>query len=1702
MAWSWDFGDGNTSTSKDPSNTYYTAGVYTVKLEVTFAGGGKITTTKTDYITVYKKPTANFTATNTSGCEDLPVSFTNQSTQGSGSIKSYFYDFGNTFSDTVQNPTHIYRTDGVFDVKLVIEDVNGCQDVKEIKTLVNVLPIPTANFTTGQQIGCSYPHQVTYINTTTANTTGSLTYAWDFGNGNYSTVRAPTTVYQAPSNYNVRLIATNALGCKDTAFKNSYIKVEVPKASFNSSSVVGCPPLMANFSNTSQPAGGNFKWSFGSVASSISADTSVVFNNSGNYTVKLVFTSPNGCKDSIIKTNHVQVSPAPNAKFSADDSTGCRAPHTVNFTSFSTAGATWEWVFGDGTISTQRNPKKIYLDTGKFTVSLKVTGTNGCSETHTGMQMIKVGPPRVDFKPSLEEGCAPLKVGFSNNTISYAPMASITYKFGDGNSSNLGFPNHTYNDTGVFLPWIYVTTDDGCTDSAFYDTVAVGMKPAANFMVDSTVGCRGLLQVKFTSLTNQGNIKADRFEWFPGTGVKLKGEVVDFVFTSASRFYDVLLVASHHGCPDSMEKQNLIQVLDPTAKFTKGSGGCNDDSVFFENTSFGGHNFRWFFGDGDSIETDSFIDVSHIYSPGNFNASLIVYDTLSRCYDTTDIDIIVESSDVLKFRSDTVGCTRSTVWFFDQTPGSTGWIWKVGDAEICSTRNCQIYFDQPGWKDVTYSAIVQGCRYTTIKKSYVHIYGPQFDLLSPSDPICAPELLNVVTRIGGERPIEPNSSTLMVSTFNQFIEIRKGFPDTIPYYFDKPIIPQDSVYLFRYSAYDTAGCFNYALDTFRVYRPDAAFVHERRATCVGDLQYFEATVLDSSSPQPYQFQWEYGDGYRETFDSTSTYHTYKNDSSYTVNLIAYDGIGCSDTVTQTLNIDVRNIKAAFVASDTFKLCPPLVVKFIDSSTNTYNGINSWNWTLGDGIAGNAPAPIKAYLEPGVYDISLKVTDTLGCTDSIYKKAYIELQGIKVNYEIDTNYGCNPLSVNVTSVALGQAEIAWNMRDGSAVVDSMNFTHVFTKAGDFVPSVFVKDVKGCQYVLTAKDTIKVAPTPNANFSVVPSCFGIPTAFINLSNEYGDTVSYDWYFSPTDSSSDFEPSFVFATIDQNPVLLKATSIKGCVDTITVNALISDPQGYLKLPAGFACATDSVELELVNTGIGKVTDVVWNYDDGKFESRTDSIVKHAYLNKGYYLPNLTFLNEYGCRGKVLPKDTVLIGDNFAPVTSSIYRSSVDDNFQTSTLFEANKSIDFEKYIIQRWSPSGRFDSIAQRLNPLDTLFLDAVPTLKTPYSYRVITKNLCGYYTDTSNIIPHTTVELTASTADDASYLEWTPYAGYPVQRYEIWRLNPGIGFEKLKEVGGNTFQTSDSNISCNTGYYYQVQAVGANPFQLSFSDTSGAIPNYIPYVPSNELFSASIDAPSENLVKWSSSTGGRAPVRYYILERSRNGIDYNEADRFDPFTSYYFDRLDSASIRSYYYRTIVEDTCGFKSEPSNYGRTMLLTATVDDLDQPQLSWSKYEYWDEGVDFYDIEIYEGNTFVYVATVDGLTTSFIDDITAPNTRPDYCYRITARSTADGGKTSRSSIACAPVKSRIFVPNAFRPFGGIKENSHFYAKGMYIYEFHMDIYDRWGKRVFSSDSMDEGWDGKIDGVEAPLGVYVYKIDYRGVDKEFELLSGNFILLR
>src|SRR6185437_4188887 len=96
---------------QNPAVTYFTPGTYTVKLTAT-NGSGSNSITKTAYITVLANPTAAFTSTTPTGCFPLPVTFTDLSTPGSGTLTSWLWDFGDGNTSTDQNPSHTYMVSG------------------------------------------------------------------------------------------------------------------------------------------------------------------------------------------------------------------------------------------------------------------------------------------------------------------------------------------------------------------------------------------------------------------------------------------------------------------------------------------------------------------------------------------------------------------------------------------------------------------------------------------------------------------------------------------------------------------------------------------------------------------------------------------------------------------------------------------------------------------------------------------------------------------------------------------------------------------------------------------------------------------------------------------------------------------------------------------------------------------------------------------------------------------------------------------------------------------------------------------------------------------------------------------------------------------------------------------------------------------------------------------------------------------------------------------------------------------------------------------------------------------------------------------------------------------------------------------------------------------------------------------------------
>ena len=140
--WSWDFGDGTGSAAQNPNHTYTLPGTYTVSLTATNAQGSD-TKTVTDYVnvTLPTSPTADFSATPTSGSTPLAVSFTDSS---SGNPTGWSWDFGDGSTSTAQNPNHTYTSAGTYTVSLTASNLAGSDTKTRVDYITVTQPPPPA----------------------------------------------------------------------------------------------------------------------------------------------------------------------------------------------------------------------------------------------------------------------------------------------------------------------------------------------------------------------------------------------------------------------------------------------------------------------------------------------------------------------------------------------------------------------------------------------------------------------------------------------------------------------------------------------------------------------------------------------------------------------------------------------------------------------------------------------------------------------------------------------------------------------------------------------------------------------------------------------------------------------------------------------------------------------------------------------------------------------------------------------------------------------------------------------------------------------------------------------------------------------------------------------------------------------------------------------------------------------------------------------------------------------------------------------------------------------------------------------------------------------------------------------------------------------------------------------------------------------
>ena len=375
----WDFGDGNTSTSQNPTHYYSPLGPWNVCLTVTDANG--CDSSWCQWITVGCAATscdATFTHTNIT-CDS--IWFVPAST---GSQYAYYWDFGDGNTSTQSSPAHTYGADGIYIVELVIADtVSGCNAsyLYTISIDCNYSPC-TTNGAFAWNID-STNCNVNFVSTAFGGTP-PYTYYWNFGDGNTSTSPNPTHNYPNNSVWTPCLTITDANGCDTTICQVVTVGCSPTScdATFTFTNITCDSIWFVPASTGSQYA---YYWDFGDGNTSTQPSPTHVYAANGYYIVELVISDTvAGCNSSFIYTIYIDCIYSPcttNGAFAWNvDSSNCN----VNFVSTAFGGTppyTYYWQFGDGNTSNSPNPTHQYPNNSTWTPCLTITDANGCDTT-------------------------------------------------------------------------------------------------------------------------------------------------------------------------------------------------------------------------------------------------------------------------------------------------------------------------------------------------------------------------------------------------------------------------------------------------------------------------------------------------------------------------------------------------------------------------------------------------------------------------------------------------------------------------------------------------------------------------------------------------------------------------------------------------------------------------------------------------------------------------------------------------------------------------------------------------------------------------------------------------------------------------------------------------------------------------------------------------------------------------------------------------------------------------------------------------------------------------------------------------------------------------------------------------------------------------------------------------------------------------
>ncbi|MDA8670201.1 PKD domain-containing protein [Flavobacteriales bacterium] len=1305
----WTISNGATSNLYSPVFNLNTVGFYDLNYIAETSAGCK-DSMKTSF-EVLAPPTASYSVPD-SGCGPLLVDFTNNST---GKYVDYLWDLGfenhlgtdSISTDTVPSdqsyPASLYF-DTTYYSSLTVTNVCG---VATQNTEIISMPMPVSRFGLLSNVGDCLSGSVTLAN----NSYGLPdAYYWDFGDGTFGT-NSDTIFdhYYAPGNgnsfFNIVMSVTNECGT-DTTTETVTIAPSNLVAFFSVDTTVGCVPFTVDFNQFTVNGSNNQSWDFDDGNFSNLYSPSHTFTDSGTYQVSLAVS--NACNfDTAYKT--IRVNSSPNIEFNVIDDTLC-AGSVFQFNNLSDNGISNNWDFGDSTYSYITNPTHIFTDSGNFRVILTGSSlTNNC-EAYDSVDLVVLPYPVITATSDTSNGCIPLPVNFSStvNSVGY-----YLWDFGDGNTSTVDNPTHTYTSDGYYSVNVRFEDFSGCVDSFDFDIIPHPV-PSPSFIPIQLDTC--VLPINYNFQNN--SIGASSYNWDFGDGNNSINTLPDNSYVSSGNYTIKLVASNTYGCSDSITSSIFVKPVTNAQFNAVPLDTCKLPANYsLVNNSTGSIAYIWDFGDGS---TSNLPNLNHSYSSdGNYQISLISMNSFG-CFDTSYVDINVLPVPSLGFNYTQLDtCSVPSNFSFQNTStGGNSYLWDFGDGLFSPVYSPLHTFSSDG----TYNVKISGS----------NIFGCSDSLVQPV--IVNPIPVAQFTAIQLDTCVIPASFSLVNSSvgaiFNSW-DLGNG--------------ASSNSTNFNYS-YTSSGSYDISLLVMNQFGCLDSLTSSVNVSPVPQVSFNYAKLDSCILPSNYSFTNTStgGNSYLWSFDTIANsiqnnpFFSFNDDGIYQVSVLATNSLGCSDSAIDYIN--VSPIPIANFSLDTTIGCEPFNAIF----TNNSQYSNFYNWDFNDGNTGSFLNGSHVFQNSGNYTVKLVVEDVNGCKDSIFENVNVYPSPVS-NYTYTATDPCYlPINVDFSNTSTGGNSFQWDFGNGQLTTFT-NPSTIYDSIGIYNIQLITGNSYNCYDTLNNTFDVFYNQVPNALLNFDESICLRDTSFLYSNSLFADSLIWDLGNGVRLNGDTI--SFVFDSVGQYDITLFAYNLSsGCSDTSQGNNILeilpspiadfelNQIQSYEPLSGSIEFINNSIDADTylwsfndVDTSYDAFPTYYYSYDyDGTYyytlyafssNQCVDSLTKELYIEykKALYVPNALYpsaanyeVSRFIPKGTGMKKYKVEIFDLFGNV---IWESTaLDDEGQPTESWNGQfNGVDVEPDVYV-WKIEAQFkdDSFWDGQKPIEETILRKTGTL----------------------------------------------------------------------------------------------------------------------------------------------------------------------------------------------------------------------------------------------------------------------------------------------------------------------------------------------------------------------------------------------------------